>query len=770
MSKNIRIPRTLQEFAELFEQLYPEHDFSWRPYSNRWMGLCPFHSEKNPSFNIFETPTGLCFKCFACGASGSVYSLLKEKELPTFSVEERERIEKEKESFELQHVAEEFIIEAKQELLEIFKEIEKRKFSKYLKEQEFYLLTFRDKVYPKHPFVLHEPIKMEEAINFFGIGFITERLLHSWKNREEEKYRKFYNLLEERLYISEKSGYFIFPYYSLTGHLVSFKIRDISSSSRTSRVFKIYNQKIPAYFGSLGFLRNWLKQRDGWIYPVIVVEGETDAISVFLSSKIPVLAVGSASNYDVLLESRLSEFNFIPTILPDFDQCTLTSMGAGLEAIVRLLEEKKRRKNKEKIYVLADKSVYAGGKDVNEALVEKGVKFSEILQKKKAFLPLKEAVSKFFEEWKNWKFKQYENVRDKLEETIPAFANVYVNFLGISEKYEEKEFSSDEIENFETDLSTLLGRFPEKRVSVVASFGGMGKTTYALMLSFEIACKEGKKVLFWTTEHSPASLKAKLLKLKLTPEVEKYYKLGKKNVFLKTDIPEPLLTKEKRTNKRALKKLKELFEKYDVLILDPLLSFVSGEENDNVVIRQVFNEITTILSEFEKPKYLIFLHHFGKLGLREALLKNEHIEELKENKIKVKRAYVEDLIRSVRGASAIVDTSRYVEAVVIHEEARERYILTIKTNEETRQEGHGERIPELVCKDKLFEQVKEAVEKGVLKEDDALFAELEKYGILSWKDFEEFYSQVPLVVLKQFVDRLPVNTEKETEEDTLLNF
>jgi hypothetical protein len=124
----------------------------------------------------------------------------------------------------------------------------------------------------------------------------------------------------------------------------------------------------------------------------------------------------------------------------------------------------------------------------------------------------------------------------------------------------------------------------------------------------------------------------------------------------------------------------------------------------------------------------------------------------------------------VRGASAIVDTSRYVEAVVIHEEARERYILTIKTNEETRQEGHGERIPELVCKDKLFEQVKEAVEKGVLKEDDALFAELEKYGILSWKDFEEFYSQVPLVVLKQFVDRLPVNTEKETEEDTLLNF
>ena len=336
-----------------------------------------------------------------------------------------------------------------------------------------------------------------------------------------------------------------------------------------------------------------------------------------------------------------------------------------------------------------------------------------------------------------------------------------MNFLGISEKYEEKEFSSDEIENFETDLSTLLGRFPEKRISVIASFGGTGKTTYALMLAYEIASKENKKVLFWTTEHSPASLKGRLIKFKLTPEVERFYREGKENVFIKTNIPESLLTKEKTINKVGLEKLRALIEKYDVLILDPFLTFVSGEENDNTVIRQVFNEIHSLLFQFEEPKYLIFLHHFGKLALREALLKNDDIDEEKDNQIKVSRRLIEELLRAVRGASAIVDSARYVEAIVLHAETRDRYILTIKSNEDTRPEGYGEKIPELINREKLFKKVETAVEKGVIKEDDAIFLELEKFGVICWDDFKEQYQSIPLSVFKDFVDLIPDEERKD---------
>ncbi len=47
-----------------------------------YVGLCPFHSEKTPSFYV--SPTKGIFKCFGCGRGGSVISFLKEHEKMTF--------------------------------------------------------------------------------------------------------------------------------------------------------------------------------------------------------------------------------------------------------------------------------------------------------------------------------------------------------------------------------------------------------------------------------------------------------------------------------------------------------------------------------------------------------------------------------------------------------------------------------------------------------------------------------------------------------------
>jgi DNA primase len=48
----------------------------------KWVGLCPFHTEKTPSFTVDDEKQ--LYHCFGCGAGGDIYSLLMERENLTF--------------------------------------------------------------------------------------------------------------------------------------------------------------------------------------------------------------------------------------------------------------------------------------------------------------------------------------------------------------------------------------------------------------------------------------------------------------------------------------------------------------------------------------------------------------------------------------------------------------------------------------------------------------------------------------------------------------
>lgn len=50
--------------------------------TGRYLGLCPFHQEKTPSFNVNQTRQ--FYKCFGCGVHGDVFNFIKEIEGLTF--------------------------------------------------------------------------------------------------------------------------------------------------------------------------------------------------------------------------------------------------------------------------------------------------------------------------------------------------------------------------------------------------------------------------------------------------------------------------------------------------------------------------------------------------------------------------------------------------------------------------------------------------------------------------------------------------------------
>ena len=66
----------LKERADLVRIIEPYAPLKKK--GSNWMGCCPFHQEKTPSFSV--SPTKGFYKCFGCGKGGNAYTFLMEME------------------------------------------------------------------------------------------------------------------------------------------------------------------------------------------------------------------------------------------------------------------------------------------------------------------------------------------------------------------------------------------------------------------------------------------------------------------------------------------------------------------------------------------------------------------------------------------------------------------------------------------------------------------------------------------------------------------
>lgn len=78
--ENSRIPQyfidDLKDRADLVRIIEPYAPLKKK--GSNWMGCCPFHQEKTPSFSV--SPTKGFYKCFGCGKGGNAYTFLMEME------------------------------------------------------------------------------------------------------------------------------------------------------------------------------------------------------------------------------------------------------------------------------------------------------------------------------------------------------------------------------------------------------------------------------------------------------------------------------------------------------------------------------------------------------------------------------------------------------------------------------------------------------------------------------------------------------------------
>ena len=299
-----------------------------------YIGLCPFHNEKTPSFSVSPSK-GLC-KCFSCGKGGNVVHFIMEHEQLSYyealkwlarkyniEVEERELTEEEKQASNLREslfVVNQFASEYFQNVLYNVEEGQRIGMT-YLRSR-----GFRDDIIKK--FQLGYSTDNRDALARTAIekGYKPEFL-----EKTGLCYRKDDGTLRDRFW-----GRVIFPVHTLSGKVVAFGGRVLNAATKNVQMKYVNSPESEIYHKSrelygIYFAKQAMVRQDR----CFLVEGYTDVISMHQSGIENVVASsGTALTSDQI--RLIHRFTNNITVLYDGD-------GAGIKASIRgidmLLEE-----------------------------------------------------------------------------------------------------------------------------------------------------------------------------------------------------------------------------------------------------------------------------------------------------------------------------------------------------------------------------------------------------------------------------------------------
>lgn len=323
-------PETIQTIIETarIEEVVGEF-VSLKKRGVNYIGLCPFHNEKTPSFTV--SPAKGIYKCFGCGKAGNAVGFVMEHEHYTYPEA-------------LKYLARKYGIEVKEEELtsEQKQQLDQR-------ESLFALNTFISEYFQKTLFESQEGKSvglsyfkerdfLESTIKKFQLGYAPDE----WENYSKHALNNGYKkeiLLKTGLSIDKGDrlidrfkGRVMFPIHNLTGKVIGFGGRILSSQKSAAKYMNspesdIYNKSKSLY--GIYFAKNEIVKQDN----CYLVEGYTDVISLHQAGITNVVA-SSGTSLTVEQIKLVKRFTPNITILYDGDPAGIKASFRGIDLVL----------------------------------------------------------------------------------------------------------------------------------------------------------------------------------------------------------------------------------------------------------------------------------------------------------------------------------------------------------------------------------------------------------------------------------------------------
>ena len=308
-----------------------------------FLGLCPFHNEKTPSFTV--SPTKEIFKCFGCGKVGNSVNFVMEHERLTYPEA-------------LKYLAKKYHIEVfEKELTQ--EEIEKQN------ERESLLVvsTYAARQFTENLFQTDEGITVgltyfkergfrQDTLKKFEVGYSFAKRDGFSKKAIEDGYKQDFlvktglSIQQEDRLFDRFSGRVMFPIHSLSGQVLGFGGRVLKTDVKTAKYLnspesEIYHKSRILY--GMFQARKSITQ-EGRCY---LVEGYTDVMSLH-EAGIENVVASSGTSLTQEQVRLIKRFTQNITILYDGD-------AAGIKASIRGIDLVLEEGMNVKIVLLPDK-------------------------------------------------------------------------------------------------------------------------------------------------------------------------------------------------------------------------------------------------------------------------------------------------------------------------------------------------------------------------------------------------------------------------------